>query len=93
MSAEWSNKNQRKSRLLVHLHLFFLELAMLCLFSFFLSFRMPSNQRLKYIGLANQGNTCYMNSYLQTLFHLSEFMRLVLKIPTKAEPLKFPDSL
>lgn len=26
-----------------------------------------------YVGLINQGNTCYMNSYLQMIFHLPEF--------------------
>eukprot|EP01080_Neovahlkampfia_damariscottae_P003426 gene3426-5971_t len=35
----------------------------------------------KYNGLINQGATCYMNSLLQTLFHLKIFRDLVFSIP------------
>ncbi|KAL4426457.1 hypothetical protein ABPG74_012958 [Tetrahymena malaccensis] len=50
-------------------------------------------EQIPYVGLRNQGNTCYMNSYLQTLYHLGDFTRLVLQIPTNANPLVFPDSM
>ncbi|EAR82573.2 ubiquitin carboxy-terminal hydrolase (macronuclear) [Tetrahymena thermophila SB210] len=50
-------------------------------------------EQIPYVGLRNQGNTCYMNSYLQTLYHLGDFTRLVLQIPTHGEPLVFPDSM
>ena len=36
-----------------------------------------------YIGLRNQGNTCYMNSLLQTLHHLPEFRQAIYGIPTR----------
>ncbi|KAL4465047.1 hypothetical protein ABPG72_010491 [Tetrahymena utriculariae] len=50
-------------------------------------------EQINYVGLRNQGNTCYMNSYLQTLYHLGDFTRLVLQIPTPGDPLIFPDSM
>ena len=34
------------------------------------------------VGIRNQGATCYMNSLLQSLFHLCAFRRLVYNIPT-----------
>ena len=35
-----------------------------------------------YAGLKNQGNTCYMNSLLQSVFHLPDFRRAVYGLPT-----------
>ncbi|KAL5701003.1 ubiquitinyl hydrolase 1 [Ranunculus cassubicifolius] len=35
-----------------------------------------------YVGLKNQGATCYMNSLLQTLYHLPVFRRAVYHMPT-----------
>jgi ubiquitin C-terminal hydrolase len=37
------------------------------------------------VGLKNQGATCYMNSLLQALFHISAFRRAVYSMPTDAE--------
>lgn len=34
-----------------------------------------------YVGLINQGATCYLNSFIQTLFHLPTFRRLIYDIP------------
>ncbi|OHT04492.1 hypothetical protein TRFO_28001 [Tritrichomonas foetus] len=41
-----------------------------------------SKEETGYVGLNNQGATCYMNSLLQALYHLSAFRRLVYEIPT-----------
>ena len=38
-----------------------------------------------YLGLRNQGNTCYMNSLLQTLYAVPEFRQAVYQIPTQVE--------
>ena len=38
-----------------------------------------------YLGLRNQGNTCYMNSLLQTLHHLPEFRKAIYSIPTRVD--------
>jgi hypothetical protein len=35
-----------------------------------------------YVGLNNQGATCYMNAMLQSLFHLPAFRALVYEMPT-----------
>ncbi|KAK9813402.1 hypothetical protein WJX73_006228 [Symbiochloris irregularis] len=37
------------------------------------------------VGLKNQGATCYMNSLLQTLFHLHSFRKAVYHMPTEDE--------
>jgi len=49
----------------------------------------PGAQMLQwpYAGLRNQGATCYMNSYLQTLFHLPDFRRRVFEIPVDMQAL------
>ena len=36
-----------------------------------------------YVGLKNRGATCYMNSLLQSLYHVPAFQRAVHKIPTE----------
>ncbi|OHT00035.1 hypothetical protein TRFO_33383 [Tritrichomonas foetus] len=42
------------------------------------------NSDIKYVGLQNQGATCYMNSMLQAFFHLPAFRKLVyFKMPTE----------
>lgn len=53
-----------------------------------------SKELTGYVGLRNQGATCYMNSFLQSLFHLPAFRRLVYNIfttgsedPAKSIPL------
>ena len=41
-----------------------------------------SKQETGYVGLKNQGATCYMNSLLQTLFHIGAFRQAVYSLPT-----------
>ncbi|ESL10798.1 ubiquitin hydrolase [Trypanosoma rangeli SC58] len=41
--------------------------------------------RTKYNGLLNQGATCYLNSLLQALFHISEFRWTIYQMPTGEE--------
>jgi ubiquitin C-terminal hydrolase len=37
-------------------------------------------QRGRYVGLENQGSTCYMNSLLQQFFMIKEFSSSILKV-------------
>ncbi|KAJ1285596.1 hypothetical protein BS78_03G290900 [Paspalum vaginatum] len=41
-----------------------------------------SKKRTGYVGLKNQGATCYMNSLLQTLYHIPYFRKAVYHMPT-----------
>jgi ubiquitin carboxyl-terminal hydrolase 7 len=50
-----------------------------------IDFRYNSKDETGYIGLKNQGATCYMNSLLQCLFFINEFKRLVFSIPAKIQ--------
>lgn len=44
-------------------------------------FRNTSKEDTGYVGLQNQGATCYMNSLLQSLYHIPSFRRIVYNIP------------
>ena len=54
----------------------------------------PSNNNMniikksspKYCGLINQGVTCYMNSSLQSLFHIPLFRNMILRLESKRKP-------
>ncbi|KAJ2813073.1 ubiquitin-specific protease ubp15, partial [Coemansia furcata] len=44
-----------------------------------------SRKHTGYVGLKNQGATCYMNSLLQSLYFTNEFRNAVYQIPTEAD--------
>ncbi|KAJ2016844.1 ubiquitin-specific protease ubp15 [Coemansia sp. S3946] len=44
-----------------------------------------SRKHTGYVGLRNQGATCYMNSLLQSLYFTNEFRNAVYQIPTEAD--------
>ncbi|XP_031385521.1 ubiquitin carboxyl-terminal hydrolase 13-like isoform X2 [Punica granatum] len=45
-------------------------------------FMYDSKKETGYVGLKNQGATCYMNSLLQTLYHIPYFRKAVYHMPT-----------
>lgn len=47
------------------------------------SLKNDSKKLTGYVGLKNQGATCYMNSMLQALYHLPAFRRIVYKMDTR----------
>ncbi|CAG9767409.1 unnamed protein product [Ceutorhynchus assimilis] len=44
-----------------------------------------SKKHTGYVGLKNQGATCYMNSLLQTLYFTNQLRRAVYKMPTESD--------
>ena len=43
------------------------------------------NGSTKYNGLINEGNTCYLNSLVQTMYMLGDLRHAIYLIPTKKE--------
>ena len=52
-----------------------------------------SKKHTGYVGLKNQGATCYMNSLLQTLFFTNKLRSAVYKMPTELEEQSVPLAL
>ncbi|XP_026431120.1 ubiquitin carboxyl-terminal hydrolase 13-like isoform X1 [Papaver somniferum] len=52
----------------------------------------PAEEK-RYVGLKNQGATCYMNSLLQTLYHIPYFRKAVYKMPTTGNELVAGESI
>lgn len=46
---------------------------------------LDSKKETGYVGLKNQGATCYMNSLLQALYHVPMFRKAVYQLPTDNE--------
>lgn len=51
-----------------------------------------SREKTGYVGLVNEGTTCYMNSLLQTLFLISAFRETIYNLPPSNRN-KIPDAL
>jgi len=41
-----------------------------------------SREKFGYVGMVNEGTTCYLNSLLQTLYHITAFRKAVYLLPT-----------
>ncbi|KAI3992837.1 hypothetical protein MKX01_029424 [Papaver californicum] len=52
-----------------------------------------SRKETGYVGLENQGATCYMNSLLQTLYHIPYFRKAVYDMPTTENDLVAGNSI
>ncbi|KAI3919188.1 hypothetical protein MKX01_018827 [Papaver californicum] len=52
-----------------------------------------SRKETGYVGLENQGATCYMNSLLQTLYHIPYFRKAVYHMPTTENDLAAGNSI
>ncbi|KAI3856931.1 hypothetical protein MKX03_012339 [Papaver bracteatum] len=52
-----------------------------------------SRKETGYVGLENQGATCYMNSLLQTLYHIPYFRKAVYHMPTTENDLESGSSI
>lgn len=48
--------------------------------------RFNSREVAGMIGLYNEGATCYMNSYLQTLYHTTALRKAVYQLPPPSPP-------
>ena len=48
------------------------------------SMELPEIQRKKFVGLKNQGATCYLNSLFQTLFFIPEIRKIFLELDFSA---------
>lgn len=55
------------------------------------SFAKRDVQRSPFVGLINQGATCYLNALLQSLFVIPQFRELVLSVPFQPSVLQNAD--
>jgi ubiquitin carboxyl-terminal hydrolase 7 len=42
-------------------------------------------EEVSYLGLVNEGTTCYVNSLLQTLFFIRQFRNAIYRVPTVSD--------
>lgn len=54
-------------------------------FTLYSFYSWDSKKHTGYVGLKNQGATCYMNSLLQTLFFTNKLRRAVYQMPTESD--------
>lgn len=59
----------------------------------FFSYGSTRNSAIPFVGLGNQGATCYMNSLLQPLFFIEPFRRAIIEMAEKFEADSLPDAI
>lgn len=48
-------------------------------------FEKSFNNSKDFVGILNEGNTCYANSTLQVLFHFKPLRKMIVELPIKKQ--------